>query len=314
MSSNAENVQENSVSDPEESLIVEKEESHDEPQNDGNVEQETESTDNEETDLPSDDSAESDDEPPLPEQDPDYDDTTKKKKLPEWMQKRLDREKRAADEERIRAEIAERKLLEVSAATKQPTPTTTQQEYVYLNDPNRPNRDNYNSDEEYHIAVIDYRDDRRANKAALERQQAEYQKANSEYLRKLKETEEVGQEKYKDFKEKTDYIVRGTFKCSRAMGEAIVSSGFKDDILYYLGSNLTEAHKIAEMNPIEAVRAITKIETRFEARKKNNITKAPKIISPLTGKSNLPSQDTKNMSQSQFEDWYKRKYNPKRMV
>ncbi len=249
--------------------------------------------------------------PPLPEPDIAEDESKKKKEPPEWLKKKLERdrtaaEKKAAEAERLREENA---LLRAGKQANPAAPNrpVTPQPGV---DPYMPQREQYNSDGEYFLALGDYRDNRRQAEAQFHARQAAIQEHEQKFQTGLKDAVESGKTKYKDFEERTDYILYGDgFPSNRAMAEAIVESPYKDDILYYLGTNIKEAERIAKSNPVTAAKEIAKIEVRFDSRKKSNITKAPKVLTPLTGgKGSATHGDPNKMGMDEFRQWYKDKF------
>jgi hypothetical protein len=70
---------------------------------------------------------------------------------------------------------------------------------------------------------------------------------------------------------------------TKAMGELIMTSDAGPDVLYHLGQNRALAAQIAAMNPVEAARAIGRIEARLDTPKPRTETKAPDPISPVRG-------------------------------
>lgn len=243
------------------------------------------------------------DELELPEPDISDEEIKKKKEMPEWMKKKLEREKRKeqeilAEAERLKQENERLKLGHSSADI----PATL--------DPFLPKREQYKSDEEYFFALADYRDTVRHQTSEFTRRQQAIKEAETNFKNKLQETLEDGNSKYKDFAERTDYILYGEkFPNNRAMAEAIVESDYKSDILYFLGTHVKEAERIASMNPIQAVKEIARIESRFAERKKSNITKAPRILEPLNGsKAQATHGDPSKMEMDEFTNWYKSKF------
>jgi len=252
--------------------------------------------------------SENDDELDLPEPDISDEEVKKKKEMPEWMKKKLEREKAAADRQAEQALALKQENDRLRAAQQ---PNGQQQPPQQSNlDPNIPRRDQFNSEEEYFFAVADFRDNVRHQAAVFHQRNAAIQKAEQEYHSGLTKSVEEGKEKYKDFEERVDFVLHGeTMPPNRAMGEAIVASEYRSDILYFLGTHVKEAERIASLNPVLAVKEITKIEARFSARKKSNITKAPKIISPLGGnKGSATNSDPGKMGMDEFSNWYKDTY------
>lgn len=258
----------------------------------------------------SDESNADDGELPLPDPDIVEDEGKKKKEQPEWLKKRLDREKVAAERQAAEADRLKEENARLRAGYQPPpqVPQVPQNQPAF--DPNMPQREQYNSDGEYFLALGDYRDHKRAQEAQFHQRQAAIKEHEEKFHSNLKDAVEAGKSKYKDFEERTDYILYGDgFPSNRAMAEAIVESSYKDDILYFLGTNVKEAERIARLNPVQAAKEIAKIEVRFDSRKKSNITKAPKVLAPLSGgKGSATHGDPNKMGMDEFRAWYKDKY------
>ncbi len=70
---------------------------------------------------------------------------------------------------------------------------------------------------------------------------------------------------------------------TKSMGELIMTSDQGPDVLYHLGQNRALAAQIAAMNPVEAARAIGRIEATLTTPKPRTETNAPPPISPVRG-------------------------------
>lgn len=242
----------------------------------------------------------SEDELALPEPDIILEESVKKKKeLPEWMKKKLERERLKETEIKAEAERLkqENELLKLGKSLPQ---------NIQSLDPYMPQRDQFENDGEYFIAISDYRDAKRAMEGMHRRTQEERTRLDREYQEKLNDAVENGRGKYKDFDDVTDYVLHGEgFPSNRAMGEAIFDSEYKDDILYFLGKNLKEAERIADLNPVKAAKEIAKLEVRFESKKKSNITKAPSLLQPTEGgRGSAVYKNPESMSMEEFRQWY----------
>lgn len=249
----------------------------------------------------------------LPEPDVAEEEGKKKKELPEWMKKKVDREKRkeAEKEQAITAEAARlrEENLRLRAGVQPPQAPQNPQAPV---DPYMPQREQFNNESEYFLALTDYREVRRSQEIQFHQRQKQIKEHEEKFQGGLKDAIETGKNKYKDFEERTDYILYGDgFPSNRAMAEAIVESSYKDDILYFLGTHVKEAERIASLNPVSAAKEIAKIEVRFDSRKKSNITKAPAPLKPLGGGNSGGSAthgDPNKMGMDDFRQWYEDKY------
>lgn len=250
---------------------------------------------------------EKDDELPLPD-----DNSQKKKEIPEWLKKRIDKEKRAAA-----MLAAENEKLKKALTVGIPQPliadNMSPQNVPGLE---APNRADFNSEHEYIAAVVRHENTIAAHRMNTERQAKAMVEAEMEFQGKIKETMSKGAEKYDDFDDKTSVLFSDAFPPNRAMAEAIVDSDFKDDILYFLGTYPDEAVRIAKMNPVQAVKKIAEIEGRFQARAKSKkTTTAPAPINPIntnTSKSAAAAtmQDLQRLAETDdqrgFEDMVKK--------
>lgn len=254
-----------------------------------------------------------DDDLALPEPDIAEDESKKKKEPPEWLKKKLERDRSAAERKaqeaaRFKEENDRLKAALQPQGQSQPQNQQNQQPQI---DPYMPQRAQFPDDATFFLALSDYREARRDQQAQFAHRQATIQKHEQEFHKNLGDAIESGKTKYKDFEERTDYILYGDgFPSNRAMAEAIVESKYKDDILYFLGTHVKEAERIAGLNPVSAAKEIAKIEVRFDSRKKSTIPKAPKPLSPLGGNSQGSGshKNPDNMEMDEFRQWYKDKF------
>ena len=117
--------------------------------------------------------------------------------------------------------------------------------------------------------------------------------------------EEQARDKYDDFEQ---VAYNPNLPVTEVMAQSIQASDIGPDVLYHLGSNPSEAARIARLSPILQAKEIGKIEASMAANppvKKTSTAPAP--IAPVTARSSgAPAFDTtdprsiKNMSTS---DW-----------
>lgn len=242
------------------------------------------------------------DELPLPG---DEEEKPKQKELPKWVEKKLSRKEREAEQHAAEAAMykAEVEKLRNSAQSGlQPQ----------FQDTTAPMRENFNTEEEYIDARIDYKNQKNIQVMNQKKQHEALVDAENNFQKNIHQAREEGLDKYDDFEEKTSTLFSPSFPNNRAMAEAIVDSPYKSDILYFLGTYSQEAKKIALLNPVQAVKRIAELEQRFESRKKSNATKAPAPIEPVNGqaaKSN-PGNPEK-MDSRDFKNWYENRYKRK---
>jgi hypothetical protein len=251
------------------------------------------------------------DELELPEPDIIEDDANKKKKEPEWIKKRIERERVAAERKEAEAARLREENERLRMGIQQPNAPQAPQNPQAGFDPYMPQREQFKTDADFFLALGDYREARRNEAVVFHQRQEAIKKHETEFQGKLKEAIDSGATKYKDFAERTDYILYGEgFPSNRAMAEAIVESEYKDDILYFLGTHVKEAERIANLNPVKAAMEIEKLANRFTSKRKSNITKAPAPLKPLSGGSQGSGshKDPNNMEMDEFRQWYKDKF------
>ena len=117
-------------------------------------------------------------------------------------------------------------------------------------------------------------------------QQREMQRQHAEILSAYSEREEVAAEKYADFKQVAygDHV-----RITQVMADTIRASEVGPDVAYYLGSNPSEAAKIADLPPFLQAKEIGRLEAKLLSDppvKKS--TSAPPPIAPVTARGTKP--------------------------
>lgn len=136
-------------------------------------------------------------------------------------------------------------------------------------------------------------------------QKQEMQRQYAETLSAYHEREEVATERYADFKQVAygDHV-----RITQVMADTIRASEVGPDVAYYLGSNPSEASKIADLPPFLQAKEIGRLEAKLLSNppvKKS--TTAPPPIAPVTARgTKSPAYDTtdprsvKTMSTSEW--------------
>lgn len=174
-------------------------------------------------------------------------------------------------------------------------------------DPNTPQRADFDSDESYVEALVEHK-----NAQRWELQQA--QQAQAQALQSYQEKASKAKEEYGDFDDvvaqASDHPLWKSPQFSHVT-EAVMSSDYGPDLVYYLASNLDEADKVASMSPTSAVRYLGKIEGWIDqamsgqtSAKPVVASKAPQPYSTPKGASAPVSKKSiydKDISQSEFK-------------
>jgi len=113
-------------------------------------------------------------------------------------------------------------------------------------------------------------------------QQREMQRQHAEILSAYSEREEVASEKYADFKQVAygDHV-----RITQVMADTIRASEVGPDVAYYLGSNPSEAAKIADLPPFLQAKEIGRLEAKLLSNPPvKKTTSAPPPIAPVTAR------------------------------
>ena len=133
----------------------------------------------------------------------------------------------------------------------------------------------------------------------------ESQQQRSQLEKGYHEREELARDKYDDF-EQVAYNPK--VPISDHMADVIKASDIGPDIAYYLGSNVKEAARIAQLNPMLQAKEIGKIEARLSDNPPvKKTTSVPAPVNPVTARSSsqvrydtTDPRSTKAMSDSEW--------------
>ena len=87
-----------------------------------------------------------------------------------------------------------------------------------------------------------------------------------------------------------------------AVVEIVMQSDVGADVAYHIASNKALAAEISAMSPIEAARAIGRIEAQISAPKPRTTSTAPEPISPVKGTASA-TKDPAKMSMAEYKKW-----------
>jgi len=158
--------------------------------------------------------------------------------------------------------------------------------------------EDFTSADEYAEALAERKAEELLAKREAARQQAEL-------LNAYHEREEQARDKYDDFEQ---VAYNPNLPVTEAMAQSIQASDIGPDVLYWLGSNPSEAARISRLSPILQAKEIGKIEAAMGSNPPVRKTStAPAPIAPVTARSvGAPRYDTtdprstKTMSTSEW--------------
>ena len=167
--------------------------------------------------------------------------------------------------------------------------------------------------------LADYAYDESAYQAAIQQWNSQqiqrYQETQEQQKQYLKQQEEAqkeqaklsqavarGQSKYPDFAAKVfDTSLPPLRDISPAAFQAVMDSDASEDVAYYLASNPDKLYSFASMTPIQAVKAVAKLEASLE-RKVNPAAPPPKPPSKVAGNSEAVKDPSKMSTAEWIED------------
>lgn len=171
-----------------------------------------------------------------------------------------------------------------------------------------PRRESFRDDEAYLNAHIEHLAEQKAAEKLAQRERMQRDRVEAEEREKRADAFETRAESVR--KNNVDYDdvisdarLHRSDVVSNAMVDFIADSDIGADVLYYLGKNIKESQRIAELSPTKAVKELVKIESEL-ASKPQRQTKAPPPISPIT--SNSGSSHKSPSDSDDIETWMRK--------
>lgn len=167
----------------------------------------------------------------------------------------------------------------------------------------RPDRVDFETEEDYEDALYDWRSPAIAEKKAVSTyQEPPSQKdfAPVDVRENWLDQIELAKDKYNDFEKKLAAIPRTDM--TDVMTLSIMESDQAGEIAYFLGDNLPEAERISRLSFAGQVREIDKLGNKFQS----NTSSAPAPIVPTTG-ADAPVTDVSKMSMKDYAAYMNKK-------
>lgn len=241
----------------------------------------------EETTPPADETVNSEDDKNQPEVKPEK--TFTQKELDDILTRRLAKEQRKI-ERNVRAEV-ENGFLREQLAAKQPR----QEEQSN----GEPKPEQFKTYEEYLDKLTDWKVDKKLAEMSERSTRQQQEESQQSYESQARDNLMKAAEKYDDFEE---VVTNPKMTITVPMRDALGESELGGEIAYYLGTNLKEAATIAQMSPVQQVKAIDKLEQKLKGTPKN-VSNAPAPMEPV-GKGRAKSEpDLSKMSVSEYAEY-----------
>lgn len=213
------------------------------------------------------------------------------------VQKRINKLTKEKYELLKRAETAEAKVKQSFEA---PTPTAIIE---------KPNREKYETVEEYDEALVNYQVDQRLQKQKVEdtkvKFEADKKKSEEDVKVEKKRRDDSYELKATDIRKKHEdfnaVAHASDVPYSNFMQHLVLTSDIGPELAYYFGNNRDEAMRVAKLEkPDDVIEAIGEIETKLALEpEKKKITNAPPPINPVGG-SEVVEIDLENASYEDF--------------
>lgn len=202
--------------------------------------------------------------------------------------RKIDRLYKSAAEQKARADYLEKQLEELKP--RQTTPT------------GEPRIEDFSDIDEFVTAKAEFLAENKLRLAQQAKQQETSRASQQKLVSGWEEKAGRAYDKYDDFDE-----VVGDIKPINGMTVAIMQADNAEDVAYYLGKNLKEAHRIASLDPIAQVREIGRLELKLanEPLKVKTPSQAPAPINPLTGKS--AASNGEPLDTDDYKTWLKKR-------
>lgn len=148
-----------------------------------------------------------------------------------------------------------------------------------------PIRENFENDEDFIDARLEFRMAKNAAERIRQEEQVHAAKSNEIRGEKLSKAVENGQGKYHDFDDVVSHLGNKGVLTNKTLVDAVLDSDYSADVFYILGKYPHLREQLNGMEPIKAIKELSKLEQRFEqVIKAKKVVKPPiKIIESITG-------------------------------
>ena len=166
-----------------------------------------------------------------------------------------------------------------------------------------PRREDFDSYEDYLEARTEYRVESRFAEEAETRQQREHetnqQRQAQEFAERRDSLVDDGVDAYPDFE---DVALDETLPITQTMADALIHSESGHDLWYHLGQNPQKAERIANLNPVQQVYELGRLEASLKVSQKPS--NAPPPPKPVGTRNETPNALRDDMP---IDEWMKRR-------
>jgi uncharacterized Rmd1/YagE family protein len=171
-----------------------------------------------------------------------------------------------------------------------------------------PKVDAFQTTDDYERAVLEhiYKHQQQVDEAKQMAARAEQERMAVESQARVMEAAIAeGEKKYPDFRAKVNSPALPNLATSNpALLQALIGSQHGIDIAYHLASNPTEAHRIAALHPVYAIRELGRIEAMVSSKPSKSVTSAPP---PVTSVASRASAAAGPSDEDSTEAWIRKR-------
>lgn len=281
------------------------------------TEESSEEEQTEDSETSEDDSEESDDDSEEDEESDEDSDAPKKVAKKSGFAKRIAKLKAKQAEAERAAEYWKSKALrgdeaDTSGEQREGKATQSQLDNPYLKDVGeKPDPDDYESQDEYLDALTDWKIDVREAKKQFEADQNKAKTAAQKQAETFQNRVQEYAETVEDWDETLESV--SDIQMNPGLMQAIMTSEFAPHLMYELSKNRSELERINKMDPASTLRAIGRLESKFESagqsssskQETRRTTKAPKPPTPVGRNSSSATKKSvydENLTQREYEE------------
>jgi hypothetical protein len=162
--------------------------------------------------------------------------------------------------------------------------------------------------DEYVSSITDYRVKKARVEWEMDAARKDQERSARTRAENLQTKLQEGFQKYTDFEEVA--FDRSAIHITPMVVDILADCDHPADLAYYLAKNRVEGVAISRMTPIQAARAIARIEAKLEGQapqtsppQRKSTTKAPPPITPLGSGTSGVHKDPEKMTQKEYEQW-----------
>lgn len=168
-----------------------------------------------------------------------------------------------------------------------------------------PLREHFENEEDFVDARLQYSMAKNTAERIRQEEQAHASRLKDIFVEKLSKAEQNGNSKYHDFEEVVSDLGKPGVLTNKALIDAIVDSDYAGDIFYILGKHPSIRENLNKMEPIKAIKELSKLEQKFEQvlKAKKTVQPAKKIIETIkTGKGSPGKKSLEQYSKAELDN------------